>query len=185
MNTYLALLRGINVGGKNVIKMERLKQVFANMGFSDVKTYIQSGNIIFRAQGNNKTKLMQQIETQLQKSFSAEIRTLVLDKKEIEDVVKGAHKTFGAQPEDFYYDVWFMLPPTKANDLVPLIRLREGVDALRAGKIVLYTSRLLSQISKSHFSKIMQTPDFQKFTVRNWNTTRKLCALMQEHATKK
>jgi uncharacterized protein (DUF1697 family) len=52
--SYVALLRGINVGGKNIIKMETLKQCFVDMGFSDVKTYIQSGNVIFKTQKSDK-----------------------------------------------------------------------------------------------------------------------------------
>ena len=59
---FIALLRGINVGGKNIIKMEQLKQVFVNMGFSDVKTYIQSGNVIFRTSENDKLKITDNIE---------------------------------------------------------------------------------------------------------------------------
>jgi uncharacterized protein (DUF1697 family) len=178
MNTFhIALLRGINVGGKNIIKMERLKQVFVDMGFSDVKTYIQSGNIIFRTSESDKLKLTNKIEHQLQKTFSAEIKTLILTAAEIEETVKNAPENYGAQSEKFYYDVWFLLPPATVNDIVSVVRLREGVDFLQAGKNVVYTSRLLSQVTKSYFSKILQTPAYKNFTVRNWNTTRKLFEL--------
>ena len=171
---YLALLRGINVGGKNIIKMETLKQSFIDMGFSDVRTYIQSGNVIFKTQNTDKLKLSKTIEKNLFKTFALEIKTVIFTIKEMEEIVKNASANYGAEPKNFYYDVWFFIPPATVKEILPNIRLREGVDFLEEGKNVIYTSRLLSQISKSGFSKIMQTPHFQTFTVRNWNTTKKL-----------
>ena len=63
MTIYIALLRGINVGGKNIIKMETLKQLFIDMEFSDVKTYIQSGNVIFSTKEVDREKLEHDKET--------------------------------------------------------------------------------------------------------------------------
>jgi uncharacterized protein (DUF1697 family) len=172
MNTfYIALLRGINVGGKNIIKMEQLKKVFEEMEFSDVKTYIQSGNVIFRTLESDTLKLTDRIENQLQKNFSSEIKTLVLTADDLTDTVENAPENFGTEPEKFRYDVWFLLPPTTVSDVVSNLRLREGVDFLQVGKNVIYTSRLTSQMGKSYFSKIMQTKIYKNLTIRNWNTT--------------
>jgi uncharacterized protein (DUF1697 family) len=178
MNTfYIALLRGINVGGKNIIKMEQLKQVFVDMGFSDVKTFIQSGNMVFRTSESDKLKITNRIENQLQKNFSAEIKTLVLTTDDLAEAVENAPENFGTEPEKFRYDVWFLLPKTMVNAVESNVRLREGVDFLQTGKNVIYTSRLASQMGKSYFSKIMQTPISKSFTIRNWNTTTKLLEL--------
>jgi len=181
MNTfYITLLRGINVGGKNVIKMEQLKQVFEDMGFSDVKTYIQSGNVIFRTSESDKQILTDRIEKQLHESFSAEIKTMVLTSDDLAEAVENAPENFGEEPEKFRYDVWFLLPPTTVNDVVLNIRLREGVDFMQTGKNVIYTSRLTSQMNKSYFSKIMQTQISKSFTIRNWNTTITLLELINK-----
>jgi uncharacterized protein (DUF1697 family) len=178
MNTlYIALLRGINVGGKNIIKMEQLKQVFSDMFFSDVKTYIQSGNVIFQTLESDKLKLTDRIENQLQKTFSIEIKTLVLTADDLKETVENAPENFGIEPEKFRYDVWFLLPSTTVKDVVSNLRLREGVDFLQTGKNVIYTSRLTSQMGKSYFSKIMQTQVSKNFTIRNWNTTATLLEL--------
>ena len=178
MNTFfIALLRGINVGGKNIIKMEQLKQVFDDMGFSDVKTYIQSGNVIFQTPESDKLKLTDRIEKQLQNNFSAEIKTLVLTADDLAETVENAPENFGAEPERFRYDVWFLLPPTKVNDVVSNLDLREGVDFLQTGKNVIYTSRLTSQMGKSYFSKIAQMQFYRNLTIRNWNTTTTLLKL--------
>ena len=180
MTTYIALLRGINVGGKNIIKMEGLKQVFVDMGFSGVKTYIQSGNVLFQASEGEKLALTRRIEEQLKKQFSADIKTLLLTVEDLVEVVENAPENFGAEPEKFRYDVWFLLPPTVLNDVVSNIRLREGVDFLQAGKNVIYTSRLTSQMGRSYFSKIIQTPVYKNITIRNWNTATKLLELTNE-----
>ena len=178
MNTfYIALLRGINVGGKNIIKMEQLKQVFVDMGFYDVKTYIQSGNVIFRTQENDKLKITKRIESQLQKNFHVEIKTLVLTADELAETIENAPEKFGIEPEKFRYDVWFLLPPSTVTDIVSNVRLREGVDFLQTGKNVIYTSRLTSLMGKSYFSKISQMTFYKNTTIRNWNTVTKLLEL--------
>ena len=182
MNTcYITLLRGINVGGKNIIKMEQLRKVFNDMGFSDIQTYIQSGNVIFRTSENDKLQLTDKIEHQLQNIFSAAIKVLVLTAGDLAETVEIAPENFGSDPEKFRYDVWFLLPPTKVSDVVSILRLREGVDFLQEGKNVIYTSRLISQIGKSNFSKIIQTQIFKNLTIRNWNTTKKLFELTNKH----
>jgi uncharacterized protein (DUF1697 family) len=181
---YIALLRGINVGGKNIIKMEQLKQVFDDMSFSDVKTYIQSGNVIFRTSENDKLKLTDRIENQLQKTFSTEIKTLVISADDLAETVENTPDNFGTEPEKFRYDVWFLLPPTKVNDIVLNFRLREGVDFLQAGKNVIYTSRLTSQMGRSYFSKVVKMPIYNNLTIRNWNTTTTLLEMINKMTKK-
>ena len=175
--TYIALLRGINVGGNNIIKMEMLKQCFVDMGFSDVKTYIQSGNVIFKTQDTDKSILIETIENQLLKIFSLEIIVAIFTTTEWIEIVENAPKDFGSEPETFRYDVWFLLPAVTANDIMPIIRLREGIDFLQAGKNTIYVSRLISEASRSYLTKIIQTPVYKNITIRNWNTTRKLLEL--------
>ena len=175
--THIALLRGINVGGNNIVKMEKLKQCFVDMGFSDVKTYIQSGNIIFKTQCIDKINLTKTIENRLLKTFSIEIKTVIFAADELAEIVENAPEHFGSEPEKFRYDVWFLLPSITANEIVSNVRLHEGVDFLQTGKNVVYTSRLTSQMGKSYFSKIMQTSVYKNFTIRNWNTTTKLLEL--------
>lgn len=86
MATYIALLRGINVSGKNIIKMTELKQLFLIEGFKNVTTYIQSGNIIFNTTENSKIKLEQTIKTAIKNQFGYTINLLVLTKQELETV---------------------------------------------------------------------------------------------------
>src|SRR5688572_22043475 len=89
-NRYVALLRGINVGGNNLIKMIELRSSFASMGFGDVATYIQSGNVVFSSKQTNKTKLTALIEKALSEAFSYESKVVVISRSDMEQVVAQA-----------------------------------------------------------------------------------------------
>lgn len=86
MNTYIALLRGINVTGHNKIKMVDLKQLFLNLGYLNVTTYIQSGNVIFNSNVTNYESLEKEIIKAIYKTFGYTIKVLVLSKTELEIV---------------------------------------------------------------------------------------------------
>jgi len=84
MKTYIALLRGINVGGHNKIKMAALKQLFIDIGFNDVVTYIQSGNVVFKSDKTCKVEIETQIKSAINKHFNYTIKVLIISKNELE-----------------------------------------------------------------------------------------------------
>ena len=179
-NSFLALLRGINVGGNNIIKMDELNTVFCGMGFSNVATYIQSGNVLFDAGGSSTASLQKKIEAVMTERLGTGIRTAVLSADDLRAVVEKKPAGFGEEKDVYRYDVIFMIPPSPwtAAEAAPLVRQREGVDTLYAGAGVLYIRRLTSALSKSYFSKVASSPVYPHITVRNWNTTGKLYGLM-------
>lgn len=176
---YLALLRGINVGGKNIIKMTALKEAFASMGLGDVVTYIQSGNVLFTSESTNQKSLTEKIEKNLTEQFHYPARVVVISQTELHDIVHNAPPHFGSQPELYRYDVLFLKPPLTAREALQEVPLKEGVDTVYSGKGVLYFSRLISKATQSRLSRIVGTPLYQQLTIRNWNTTTKLLALMK------
>ena len=177
---YLALLRGINVGGNNIIKMADLKACLENMGFTDVVTYIQSGNVLFRAAEKDKTRLTTKIEGVLSERFNYKSRMVVVTRKELEKAIEEAPKGFGRDLDKYRYDVIFLKEPLTATEAMKNVRIKEGVDNAYAGKTVLYFSRLISKASQSYLTKIIKLPMYQNMTIRNWNTTTKLLALMEK-----
>ena len=179
---YLALLRGINVGGNNIIKMADLKACFENMGFTEVVTYIQSGNVLFRSAEKDKTRLTRKIEQVLSERFSYKSRLVVVAHKELKKVVVGAPKGFGKELDKYRYDVIFLKEPLTPGEATKNLSIKEGVDSAYAGKSVLYFSRLISKASQSHLTKIIKLPVYQNMTIRNWNTTNKLLALMEKES---
>ncbi|WKZ35977.1 MAG: DUF1697 domain-containing protein [Anaerolineales bacterium] len=177
---YLALLRGINVGGKNIIKMADLKACFESLGFSDVVTYIQSGNVLFKSAEKDKAKLTNLIEMELPKRFNYAARLVTVTHKELKKTVDTAPRGFGSELERYRYDVIFLKEPLTPKEAMKNVSTKEGVDAAHMGEHVLYFSRLVSRASQSHLTKIISLPVYQSMTIRNWNTTTKLLALMEK-----
>jgi uncharacterized protein (DUF1697 family) len=176
---YLALLRGINVGGNNIIKMVELKAGFEAMGFSNVLTYIQSGNVLFHSQEKDKAVLTTRIENGLSKRFNFEAKVVVISQKELAAILRDAPDGFGNDEKKFRYDVIFLKEPLTSKEAMKSVRVREGVDTAHAGKQALYFSRLISRASQSYLTKIIGMPVYQNMTIRNWNTTTKLLMLME------
>ena len=180
MTQYLILLRGINVGGKNVIKMADLKAGFESMGFANVRTYIQSGNVLIDSAEKDKLLLTTKIEAGLSKRFNFQARVVVLSQKDLAGIVKSAPEGFGADEKKFRYDVIFLKEPLTAKEAMQSVKVREGVDTAHAGKQALYFSRLISRASQSYLTKIIGMPVYQNMTIRNWNTTTKLLELFSK-----
>lgn len=179
VNQYLVLLRGINVGGKNIIKMADLKAGFEEMGFLNVFTFIQSGNVLFQSEEKDKAVLINKIEKGLSKRFDFLARVVVISHKELTAIVRDAPNGFGKDEKKFRYDVIFLKEPLTSKEAMKSVRVREGVDTAHAGKQALYFSRLISRASQSYLTKIIGMPVYQNMTIRNWNTTTKLLALME------
>jgi uncharacterized protein (DUF1697 family) len=175
---YLALLRGINVGGNNIIKMTMLKACLEKRGFENVSTYIQSGNVLFTSAEKNVDRLTTKIEQVLSREFNYESRVVVVSRDTLARAVNEAPKGFGKQPLKYRYDVIFLKPPLTANEAMKSVNVEDGVDAAYKGKGVLYFSRLISKASQSYLSRIVGLPVYQNMTVRNWNTATKILALM-------
>lgn len=98
MNIYIALLRGINVSGQKKIKMADLKMLFETLGFQEVRTYIQSGNVVFKSDLEDTAVLQNTIEAELIKVYSVSIPTLVLKRKDLLDIYQ--KNPFSGDAED-------------------------------------------------------------------------------------
>lgn len=176
---YLVLLRGINVGGNNIIKMADLRGCFEDMGFSKVITYIQSGNVICTS-GKSADATASAIEKGLTKRFGYKNPLFLITKDKLQEAVKGAPKSFGTESKKYRYDVMFLRSNLSAKKALEEIETREGVDSAVAGKGVIYFSRLIAKATSSYMPKVIKLPIYKDMTIRNWNTTTKLLDLMGE-----
>ena len=179
MNVYVALLRGINVGGANLIGMAALQACFAAQGLRDVATYIQSGNVLFTAARSNQFVLTRQIEKALSNMFAYQARVVVRSFEQMKTTVESAPKGFGGRPAAYRYDVIFLKDPLTAREALKSMTTKPGVDRLVAGDGVLYASRLISKAAQSHMRRVVGKPVYQNITVRNWKTTCRLLELME------
>src|SRR5215212_1920530 len=179
MARYLALLRGINVGGKNLIKMTDLKACLEDDGLEDVVTYIQSGNVVFGTRGSSVTELTDRIEARLSATFGYEASVVVRSGRQMRAIVDRAPAVFGDDAVRYRYDVIFLKSPLTARTAMRNVLTREGVDQAHVGPGVLYFSRLTSRATQSQLSRIVSMPMYQNMTIRNWNTTTKLVGMME------
>jgi uncharacterized protein (DUF1697 family) len=182
MDPYVALLRGINVGGKNLIKMTALKACFEQHGFCSVVTYIQSGNVLFESARSSPAKLLARIEAMLGTAFRYEASVVLRTREQLRQVVDGAPEGFGADSARYRYDVLFLKPSLTAPVALESVPTRAGVDRAHAGEGVLYFSRLVRRASQSQLSRIVSMPIYREMTIRNWNTTTKLLKMMDASA---
>jgi uncharacterized protein (DUF1697 family) len=176
---YLALLRGINVGGGNIIKMPELKACFEASKMENVATYIQSGNVLFETAETDTVKLVRTLERALSKTFSPyQARIVLCSHAKLRQIVQKAPKDFGSQPQKYRYNVIYLKEKLTASEAMKSVSIRPGVDAAFIGPDVLYFSILTARASQSHITRIIALPIYQDMTIRNWNTTTKILALM-------
>lgn len=178
MKTYIALLRGINVSGKNLIKMAELKQLFATIGFENAITYIQSGNVIFTSKENNTSKIETKITKAIKTKFGYDIKVLVITKNELEI-------TFNANPYTIISDVnitklcvtFLRNTPTLEN--IPQIEklVADTKDTSKITKKSIYlhcpTGFAKTKLTNNLFERKLKTDA----TTRNWRTITKLVEL--------
>jgi uncharacterized protein (DUF1697 family) len=179
MNTYVILIRGINVGGKNLVSMAGLIKCLEELGFSDVSTYIASGNVILKS-NKRPGEIKARIEA-LPKNFKLDselIKVLVLSRNQLEAVIDKRPEGFGDQPEKYHSDAIFLMDIDPAQAML-VFDPREEVDKVWPGDGVIYSQRLSSLRTKSRLSKIIGTPAYQSMTIRSWSTTTKLLELLR------
>lgn len=178
MQTYILLLRGINVGGNNKVPMSALKQHLQELGYSDVATYIASGNVIIKSHKHPK-QIRIEIEAMLPHKFKIDtelIKVLVLTRAQLESVVAHKPKNFGDEPGKYHSDVIFLIDQ-QAEHVMPVFSPKEGVDTIWPGDGVIYSQRLSAQRTKSRLNKVMSSPFYKHMTIRNWNTVTKLVGM--------
>lgn len=176
--TYVALLRGINVGGKNKVAMLQLKACFEAHGFSNVATYINTGNVIFTSDQTDQSQLVQTIEHAIEKQFGFAVRVVVRDESNIELVVGKIPKAWVNDAEQ-KTDVMFMWPEVDSQDVLRQVVIKTDVDTVRyvAGAILWNIERM--NASRSGMQKFIGTKLYKHVTIRNANTVRKLHYLMK------
>jgi uncharacterized protein (DUF1697 family) len=136
---YLALLRGINVGGGNIIKMTDLRACFEGILLENVATYIQTGNVFFETGETDPGKLVRKLEKALSQTFSQyKARLILCSHAKLRQIVCKAPKGFGSQAQTYRYDVIYLKAPLTALEAMKSVTTKQGVDEAFVGPDVLY-----------------------------------------------
>lgn len=178
MTTYLAFLRGINVGGNNKVSMAELKQVFEDLGFSDVRTYINSGNVIFKLEETDEIKMTAQIEKGISAHFGFEVPVVIRSKEELDRVADAIPKEWTNDHEQ-RTDVLFLWDDVDHKEAVKKVETNPDVDTLLYVKGAVIWHVLRNDYPKSRLNKIIGTHFYKHMTARNVNTVRKLQELIK------
>ena len=174
---YVALLRGINVGGNNKVDMRQLKLVFEKLGHENVVTYINSGNIVFESTLNNESAIVTEIEKSIEKEFGISIRVIVRTKSNIDLVVSKIKATWQNDSEQ-RTDILFLWDEVNDKKVLQNIVINK-VDVVQYIDGAVIWHFLRKDYNESGMSVFVKNPLYKQVTVRNCNTVRKLKELLE------
>ena len=174
---YIALLRGINVGGNNKVSMTDLRTCFEDIGFTNVRTYINSGNVFFESRETGEAKLVKQCEEAIEKQFGFHIVCAVVSADEVKDSLAHAPKWWDEKPEDKHNALFIIAPKTAEEIMKEIGEAKPEYEKVAAhGRIIFWTAPLAT-FGRTRYSKVVGTSAYQFITIRNSRTTKKLVEL--------
>jgi uncharacterized protein (DUF1697 family) len=174
---YLALLRGINVGGKNKVDMRTLQATFEKAGMSEITTYINSGNVIFNDGRRKPPRIVAVLEEAIAADFGLPIKVLIRDLPAIKKVIKALPDTWTTDAA-MRCDVMFLWEGFDRKDILKELKIKPEIEDVTyvPGAIIWRVDR--SNITKSGMTKLVGTDLYKGMTIRNSNTVRKLAGMM-------
>ncbi|HEX9981070.1 MAG TPA: DUF1697 domain-containing protein [Flavobacterium sp.] len=178
MKTHLALLRGINVSGQKLIKMEDLRKLLENEGFENVRTYIQSGNVIFDNASSAKEELAQQISGAIKRQYGFEVTVVMADKRLLKRTVVENPFLENAESKQLY--VAFLSEIPAAENIEKMSQAAIAPDEAIIIDDVMYLKYAVGAGQSKLTNSLIENRLKVKATSRNWNTTLKLLELLNE-----
>jgi uncharacterized protein (DUF1697 family) len=182
---YVALLRGINVGGKNIVAMKSLKENFERLGFKDVSTYINSGNVLFRATVTDPRKLEAKIDSMLAREYGLNGATVVRSHRDMSRLKKTISANWYRQNPDWRYNVMFLRNAIDSEEVLDGIAAEPDIEHVVYCPGALLWAARASDVTRSAFAKLPSRPIYKQMTIRNVNTTCKICELLEGMHQKK
>lgn len=175
---YVALLRGINVGGNSIVSMAKLKTVFEELGYEDVKTYINSGNVIFRSSLSAKI-LTEQQEKAIHKNFDLPVKVLIKSLPQLQKIETELPDKW-ANDKAMKCDVMFLWEDVRDLSEIKKWEFQKAHEDVKYldGAILWRVDRDFT--AKSKMLNVIRSPIYKQMTVRNCNTFRKILQMMTE-----
>ena len=177
MQKYIALLRGVNVGGKNKLPMAGLKAALTAAGYADVSTYIQSGNVFFSSNETEPEALQAGIRAAIEESFGLTVPVCVISARELDEAVTHAPEWWGTD-ENATHNAIFVIAPASVEDIYAEVgQLKPEYEKAASNGRGIFWSAPISTYSRTRLSRVVGSKVYDAITIRNVNTTRKLCEL--------
>ena len=175
---YVALLRGINVGGNNMVSMKSLKENFERLRLRDVSTYINSGNVLFRTAETDARALERRIDRMLAREYTLTGNTVVRSYQEMVRLIETIRKTWTID-SGWRYNVIFLRHEIDNDALIAGVKPNPDVERVVYCPGTLLWSARLDTLTRSEMLKLGSKPVYRQMTVRNINTTTKVFQLLQ------
>ena len=172
---YVALLRGINVGGNTKVQMSTLKTCFETLGYSNVTTYINSGNVLFSAPSTDNLTLTKVIEDSIEATFDMKIPVLIIPAALLQQITERVPASWQNNP-GMKCDVLFLWKDAKADEVLKIAIPNPMFDDVLVFQNVIVWRVDREHATKSKLLKIIGTAVYKQITIRNINTVRKLVA---------
>ena len=179
---YIALLRGINVGGNNKVAMSDLRASFEEAGLTNVSTYINSGNVLFESDEADSITLTTLCESVIEKKFGFPVVVMVISQTDFNVALEHIPKWWGNedQKKSLRSEALFIIPPTTTTEILQSMKIKpDGPDKFAEYGQVLFWSLPRESYSKSIVPKIIGTPIYKQITIRSSTTVYKLQALLE------
>lgn len=176
MKRYIALLRGINISGKNKVPMAELKQGFEQLNYKDVRTYLNSGNVIFSSAETDAVRLTNKIEEMIKNRFGLDIPVFVIPKEELEDILHHSPDWWGGESKEIYDNLIFIIPPAIFEDVYSEIgEPKEDLEKIKDYKEAVFWSFSRKDYQKTNWwHKTASANISSNLTIRTANTVRKI-----------
>ena len=172
---YVALLRGINISGKNKITMSDLKSEFTTLGYKKVITYLNSGNVIFESDIEDKNTIRNNIQIMIKDRFEIDIPIYIITSQELEELISYSPDWWGKGNKEIYDNIIFIIPPTTYNEVFDTIGSPNKYEKIQEYRNNIFWSFDLKNYRKTNWwSKTASTEISDKITIRTANTMRKI-----------
>ena len=176
MQRYVALLRGVNISGKNKIPMQALKSICMDLGYADVLTHLNSGNIVFSVEESSVIALGEQIKAMIKERFNLNIPVFVIPQEELKETLNAAPAWWGTETKDIYDNLIFVLPSATAESISENIgEPTEGLEKISIYKNCIFWSFDRNRYAKANWWKKTASSGIgELITIRTANTLKKI-----------
>lgn len=176
LKRYIAFLRGVNISGKNKVPMAELKQGFEQLGYKEVKTYLNSGNVVFSSDENNTGSVTNRIVTMIKSQFDLNIPVFVMEKETLKDILRNAPDWWGNEDKEIYDNLIFMMPPITFTDVFNEIgEAKEGLEMIQdCGEAIFWSFSRNDYQKTNWWSKTATAGISSQLTIRTAGTVRKV-----------
>lgn len=184
MTTYISILRGINVSGKKMIKMNALSRMYEGLGFDNIKTYVQSGNVIFTSGDKDVKEIEKVISSQIEAEFGFDVPVIVFDTKTLEAIIENnPFSKDGSKDATFMHVTFLADTPVEFNKEV-IVRKKQPDEEIAFAPNAVYLYCPYGYGRTKLNNNFIESKLKVKATTRNWKTTNELLKLAVETVNK-